>query len=339
MRLSWKLLATAKSTQQFKVLTSLLTPKTVALNSSNIQSMKVKKPQTAVVKTAVSDRIRTLLGSMMVMVTVSGTPLAHAQAQVVESSNRLMTTPAAAPVSGPSTQSSPAQAFAAAPAQAQGQPPADSQYEVFEMLQTLQEEVATLRGLVEEQDYELKQLKQQRLDDYLNLDRRIGELSGKPGAGAAPTSASGNPAGVASGGSAPAARTAAPAGEQSADELQMYRSAIDLVLRQKNYDQAIIAFNQYLTDYPQGAYAANSEYWLGEISLLQGNLEKSRSWFERLLSDFPAHDKAADAQYKLGTVYHRLGNTQKAKSLLNEVVAKNPNTNAARLASNYLSGM
>lgn len=291
--------------------------------------MMAKKPQAAVVKTAVSDRIRTTLGSVMVMAAVIGAPLAQAQAQVVDSPNRLMTTSPAAPGSGPGAQASTPQVFAAAPAQAQS--PASSQQELFYTVQALQEEVATLRGLVEEQDYELKRLKQQRLDDYLNLDRRLAELSGKPVAGTGSVSDSRS-------GSA-ATRATAPSGEQSADEMQSYRAAIDLVLRQKNYDQAVIAFNQYLTDYPQGTYAANSEYWLGEISLLQGDLEKSRVWFERLLTDYPAHDKAADAQYKLGTVYHKLGDVQKAKSLLNEVVAKNPNTNAARLASNYLSGI
>lgn len=305
--------------------------------------MKANKPQAAVVKTAVSDRIRTTFGSVLVLAAVIGAPLVHAQAQVVDSPNRLMTTPPGASGSAPgahaavpSPHASTPQVFAAAPAQAQ--PAAsNSQEQLFYTVQALQEEVATLRGLVEEQDHELKRLKQQRLDDYLNLDRRLAELSGKPALGAG--AGTGDSARDAhSGGSAANSRTQA-AGEQSADEMQSYRAAIDLVLRQKNYDQAMVAFNQYLTDYPQGAYAANSEYWLGEISLLQGDLEKSRSWFERLLRDYPQHDKAADAQYKLGTVYHKLGDVQKAKSLLNEVVAKNPNTNAARLASNYLSGI
>lgn len=297
--------------------------------------MKANKPQAAVVKTAVSDRIRTTLGSVMAVAAVIGAPLVHAQAQVVDSPNRLMTTTSSAPGSGPSAQASTPQVFAAAPAPAQSA--AGNPQELFYMVQALQEEVATLRGLVEEQDYELKRLKQQRLDDYLNLDRRLAELSGKPSMAAG---GSGNGVSDAGAGSAAAdSRVAAPAGEQSADEMQSYRAAIDLVLRQKNYEQAVVAFNQYLTDFPQGTYAANSEYWLGEISLLQGDLEKSRSWFERLLRDYPTHDKAADAQYKLGTVYHKLGDVQKAKSLLNEVVAKNPNTNAARLAANYLSGI
>ena len=46
-------------------------------------------------------------------------------------------------------------------------------------IQQLQQEVLELRGLLEEVSFELKRLKQQRLDDYLDLDKRLGELSNK----------------------------------------------------------------------------------------------------------------------------------------------------------------
>jgi TolA-binding protein len=39
--------------------------------------------------------------------------------------------------------------------------------------QVLQEEVQMLRGMVEELTYELQQVKQRQMDDYLDLDRRI----------------------------------------------------------------------------------------------------------------------------------------------------------------------
>lgn len=43
-------------------------------------------------------------------------------------------------------------------------------------MQLLQQEVLQLRGMVEEQAHELKRLKQQRLDDYLDLDRRLSKV-------------------------------------------------------------------------------------------------------------------------------------------------------------------
>ena len=65
-----------------------------------------------------------------------------------------------------------AEAGAAAPVSAQGQ--------VFMQLQQLQQEVQQLRGLIEEQQNEIRGLKQESLDRYQELDRRLG--SGTTGA-------------------------------------------------------------------------------------------------------------------------------------------------------------
>lgn len=303
----------------------------------------VKKPQTAAVMAAVS----AFISRAVVFAAVFGISFASAQVQVVDSPNRLLT-----PSQSSSSQSSSHQKQGASSqnsstssqmmADASGAmsdqlPVATSQGELFYKVQALQEEMSELRGMIEEQGYELKRLKQQRLDDYLNLDRRLTELGGKPSA-----SLSGSDDSLSSSSgldSDEGVSDSASSSSASPDEMQSYRDAIDLVLRQKDYDQAVVAFNQYLTDFPEGRYAANSQYWLGEICLLQADFEKARSWFSRLLSEHPDHAKAPDAMYKLGTVYDKLGDAEKARSLLNEVVANNANTNAARLASNYLSGM
>uniref|UniRef100_UPI003F6D6190 tol-pal system protein YbgF n=1 Tax=Pseudomaricurvus sp. TaxID=2004510 RepID=UPI003F6D6190 len=278
---------------------------------------------------------------------VLGVSSVSAQVQVVDSPNRLLTPNRDVSVqaqsgtvqntNSPNASASPQMMADASGAMSAQSSSATSQSEMFYRLQALQQEVSELRGMVEEQGYELKRLKQQRLDDYLNLDRRLTELGGKPAASAPGSEKSDVPSGSQAAIDSPSGgSSSASAG---ADEMQSYRDAIDLVLRQKDYDQAVVAFNGYLTNFPDGRYAANSQYWLGEIRLLQGDLEEARSWFSRLLSEYPDHAKAPDSMYKLGTVYDKLGDAEKARSLLQEVVANNANTNAARLASNYLSGM
>jgi len=203
---------------------------------------------------------------------------------------------------------------------------ANFQAELFFRLQALQEEVSELRGMVEEQAHELKRLKQRRLDDYLDLDRRIGRLSeqlGGPGASGLD-------------GSREDRSEAGGQGSGNADvvsETQAYRQAYQL-LRDREIDQAIEAFNGYLDEYPQGNFAGNSHYWLGEIYLLQGDLEQAETWFSRLLAEFPGDRKKPDAQYKLGRVYHQQGKVTQARQLLEEVAsgASDP----ARLARQYL---
>lgn len=203
---------------------------------------------------------------------------------------------------------------------------ANFQAELFFRLQALQEEVLELRGMVEEQAHELKRLKQRRLDDYLDLDRRIGRLSeqlGGPGASGLDDNTGGG-------------FGAADQGAENADvlsETQAYRQAYQL-LRDREIEKAIKAFNDYLKEYPQGNFAGNSHYWLGEIYLLQGDLEQAETWFSRLLEEFPDDRKKPDAQYKLGRVYHQQGKVTQAKQLLEEVASGA--SDAARLARQYL---
>ncbi len=249
-----------------------------------------------------------------------------AQVDVVESTPRMPGSSSASSTSIDAPQ--PAQAAPGSQAS-----PQNVQAEMFYRLQILQQEVQSLRGLVEEQAYELKRLKQQRLDDYVNLDRRLTELSGSASAASVATD---NGAGSKPlNGSAVAASAATQTTAQAPDEMQRYRTAIDLVLRKKDYDRAVTAFNQYLRDFPQGRYAPNCQYWLGEIYLLQSDLEQAREWFSRLIADFPSHGKTSDAKFKLGTVYFKLGEKDQAKSLLEEVAQGD--SNAARLAASFLS--
>jgi len=109
---------------------------------------------------------------------------------------------------------------------------------------------------------------------------------------------------------------------------------MDLLLQQKDYDGAIAALNQYLADYPQGTYAPNSQYWLGEIYLLQNDLAEAQRWFSQLIEQFPNDRKASDAKYKLGRVYFQMGEKDRAEALLEEVAASD--SEAATLAQNFL---
>lgn len=197
----------------------------------------------------------------------------------------------------------------------------NSQGELFYQLQLLQDEVMQLRGIIEEQQHLVRQLKQQRLDDYLSLDKRISELSSGSG-------------------SMPAASGALVNGDQksepaSGDETAAYKAAYDLV-RAQQFEEAKAAFSQFIKDYPVGRYLPNSLYWLGELYLLDPDLESARQSFAQLLDQFPDHRKAPDAMFKLAKVYHLQGESAKSKALLKRVIDQNGASSAAKLAQDYL---
>lgn len=209
---------------------------------------------------------------------------------------------------------------------------AGAQTDVYSEIQALKFEIANLRGLVEEQAYELSRLKQLQTDGYVDLDQRLSALSGNAPAsnGSASTSVKSFAEPSSSSSVAPV-QIALPAADAS--DAEVYTAAYDL-LRERQYDAAIVSLKDYLERFPSGSYAGNSYYWLGEIYLLQENLPEAENWFGHLLKKFPSDRKVPDTQFKLGKVHHLSGNDAEARKMLNQ--AASGNSDAARLARQYL---
>lgn len=203
---------------------------------------------------------------------------------------------------------------------------ADTQSQMFYQLQQLQQEVLQLRGLVEEQAFEIKRLKQQRMDDYLDLDRRLASIS-KATPNASPAS------GIKP---APVVANSVAAGSQavSAGDLQDYRTAIDLVLHKQDYDQGEALLLQHIKTYPSSKYLPNSQYWLGQIYLIKRDYEQAKQRFLIVQEKYPEHDKYIDAVFKLGKAYHLLGDNANAMPHLQQ--AAKDSGSVGRLAKTYL---
>ena len=208
--------------------------------------------------------------------------------------------------------------------------------EAYNQIQSLQQEISEMRSMLEEQGHEISRLKQQQLDNYMDLDRRVSLLT-TGGTSQAKTNdshpdvATPSAADTAPVESAIDASASDDAGPSEADE---YKAAYDL-LRQRQIDASMAAFKAYLKKYPNGEFAGNSCYWLGEIYLLKNQLPQSREWFSKLIDGFPSSNKVPDAKFKLGKVYHLMGDKTRAKALLNQAAA-GPG-DSARLAKQYLN--
>lgn len=191
-------------------------------------------------------------------------------------------------------------------------------------LQQLQQEMRELRGILEEQQYAIRRLQQSRLDDYRNIDKRLLELQ-QGGVVAQPDTPS---------------ATAVVIAEQTAavGAKQAYNDAYANIKKQ-DFEQAVIAFESFIPQYPESSYAGNAFYWLGELYVLRGDLELAKTSYMSLLEKFPDHRKAPDASYKLARVYHEQGDSEQAKALLERVVADNAgkSSGTVQLAKDFLS--
>lgn len=205
-----------------------------------------------------------------------------------------------------------------------------AQGELFLQLQQLQEEVSRLRGMVEEQQHELGQLKRESLERYQDIDSRL-----SAGASAGPDTPASTPETV------PAAPPVSQADAEPADpakEKLYYDAAFDLI-KAKDFDKASQAFSAFLRKYPNSQYAGNAQYWLGEVRLVKGDLQDAEQAFAKVSQNYPDHAKVPDSLYKLADVERRLGHAEKARSTLQQVIAQYPGTSAAQLARRDLQNL
>jgi tol-pal system protein YbgF len=225
-----------------------------------------------------------------------------------------------------------------------GQPGGADLGRLFMQIQRLQEEVMRLNGMLEEQAYELRTLKTQSLERYLDLDRRLGG-SGVAGSGLGPSGALAgeSPTGSGSGfaGATSAGSAAPPAATDAVEqpgEGDAYRAAFALV-RGQEFDAAVVSFRQFLQRFPDGRYAPNAHYWMGELYLAvqPPDPEAARQSFMLLLDAYPDNAKVPDAMYKLGRVHLMKGNRERAREFLQRVISEYPDSEAAPLARDFLA--
>ena len=199
-------------------------------------------------------------------------------------------------------------------------------------MQLLEQDVLTLRGLVEELQYQLQRLKKTQDDRYLELDGRFQSLRGQLASGTLAAEVG------------PAVVTPAPVvGEIVApqvtgqSEKALYDTALELI-RNRQYDLAISQLQAVIDRYPSGTYAANAYYWLGEVYAAkpEPNYEKARQALAQVIEFFPDHQKVPDAAFKLGKVYYLMGDCVKARELLKQVVEQHQGKSVAKLAGSYL---
>jgi tol-pal system protein YbgF len=224
-------------------------------------------------------------------------------------------------------------------------------------VQELQDEVRSLRGMLEEQARELDNLKSRQRDQYLDLDQRLSEV-----ANAQPVSSSGAGALAAS-----TAAQAAPAvdvpevrdpiesqsqvtaiGEPDTqtqavaaspeDEKAAYDQAFQ-ALKELRYADAAEEFQSFLDRYPGSEYADNAQYWLGESYYVTRNYDIALTAFQDLLDKYPESPKAPDALLKIGYTHYELEQWDSARAALTQVQENYPDTTLSRLAENRLRSM
>jgi len=200
-----------------------------------------------------------------------------------------------------------------------------AQVNIQRQLDDMQTQVNELRGVTELHTHQLSQVLERQRELYQELDRRVSEAL-RPAA-QVPT--------------AIVANTAKASQNYSNDltENEAYDKALNLVLKDKRYEEAIPAFRHFNQTYPQSSYAPNAHYWLGQLLFNKGEIEAAEQEFSIVVDKFKETSKRPDALLKLAMVAQQQNNTIKAVSLYRQLLNEYPESTSAQLAKPRLESL
>ena len=193
-------------------------------------------------------------------------------------------------------------------------------------LQLLKEEVMRLNGLLEQQAHNIRVLEEKSLQRYIEIDRRLSAVD---------TDTIDSPKRQ--------TETVFFSDQNSVPEQpgegEAYISAYGLV-KNKEFELAITAFQNFLNEFPDGKFAPNAHFWLGELYLVldPADPEASRQAFMLLVSQFSQHVKVPNALYKLGKIQLMKGNRERSKYYLDRVISEysDSNKSVVKLAQDFI---
>jgi len=207
--------------------------------------------------------------------------------------------------------------------------------EQVQSMDALREEITLLREQMEQQGYELENIKQRQRSLYLDMDRRISNV--EAGSGSSRTRTRSNvPVPPPNTGTAVRSRSpgSVPTGAGK-DGKPAYDKAFKL-LKEGRYQASIKSFESFMKQYPDSKYADNAQYWLGEANYASRDYKKALNEFQGLIAKYPDSTKIPGAKLKVGYVYFELKNWSASRNALQQVIQAYPGTIDSKKAKERL---
>jgi len=183
---------------------------------------------------------------------------------------------------------------------------------IYQKIGALEQEIATLRNLIEENTFLIERYQELQQQRYLDLDKRLHSILSGELEELNEESLNLNDL-------------------NSTEEIDLYKKALEL-FEVSRYAEALEVFRDLIISFPEGAYSADAYFWSGELYLVQEQLEDAREHYLVVAEKFKDHDRVADCLYKLGVIEKLLLNDEAANSYFSRLISEYPDTGAAELA-------
>lgn len=215
--------------------------------------------------------------------------------------------------------------------------------DLFTQLEALKLELNKLRGQIEVLNNNVENTSKRQRDMYLDLDTRLRRFEQQPGAAAGADAAAAAGASAASSagaqpGTAPSGATAATASADPAAETRLYEAA-QSQRRVGNYQGAIVAFQNFIKQYPKGTFAPRAQYWIGDSYFNLRDYRLAIASQQALIKTYPDSPTVPDALLNIASSQIEMGEANAGRKTLEELMAKYPISDAADKARRRLAAL
>jgi tol-pal system protein YbgF len=186
-----------------------------------------------------------------------------------------------------------------------------NQLELVNQIESMRQENARLRGQIEALANEVATLQKRNRDLYADLDARLKKME--------PTSVTVD------------GRTAAV----DRDELAAYEAPL-AQFRAGDFKGSLPGFQHFVARYPQSAYAAAAQYWIGSAFYAVKDYKSAITAHRTLVERYADSPRVPDALLSIAESQVQLGDRKSANATLARIIKEYPDTEAARIAKERL---
>jgi len=209
--------------------------------------------------------------------------------------------------------------------------------DLLQRVDALQQQIQRLQGADEVQDHKIDLLDRQQQQLSSELTQRLQSIddSAAKASESAKDTVKPEVSDAPATGQATTAAAATPTSETSVADPEQQRTAYKQafqLLRDGDYPSAIIALQAVISHYPDGIYAANAQYWIGEAHYAEQQFDPALQAFQQVLDNYPDNAKSPDAMLKIGMILGEQGKQDDARQLFQQLQQRYPDSSAASLA-------
>lgn len=200
-------------------------------------------------------------------------------------------------------------------------------------MESLSQEMAELRGKLDEQAKHINDVDKHAHELYMDLDTRLKALEGpaKPADGQQQVPSATAPGGDGGGKQALSTGQADNNARAGGGEASPYDDALAAFSVGK-YEVSLKKFQAFVKDHPDDAKVPNALYWVGMNELLLKNYKAARNTNQDIYKKYPDSPKAPDALLNLASAWAGLGDMGKSKAALKLLIKQYPDSSAATKA-------